>query len=461
MRTRLRHVREQYRLGPQSWSAKIFFSLLGNLMAPIAGLATAPILARGLGVDGRGELAAAQAPLLMATAIGMLGLQESLTFYVARYKQGIRQSLLETTVLVTGLGIVVSFGIWFVAEPLSAGNATIESLIKVAAIATIPNFLIAVPRALVAGTQQWHLQAIEAAALGFLRLMLLMGLYLSGNLTTFTALLVMLGSPVLSAFLYMPYIIGRLGHGFSHRHERDISYRALIGFGLRVWIGSLSGIILSRIDQLLMVPLASAEQLGLYVVAVTVGEVPVLLSGAMRNVVFSADAESAHTDDTNSSIGRLQQTARIAAFLTLLASFFVVTTAWWWVPLLFGQAFIGSVPIITVLLIAAVLGAPGSIAGAGLSARKRPELRSLSMVLGAVLNVSVLLLLVPQIGAMGAAIATVVGSIVAGTLNIVALRILFGIKFFGFYGLRKGDLQVLGRVLVRLSNKLFSLVSRN
>ncbi|WP_186374958.1 lipopolysaccharide biosynthesis protein [Kocuria rosea] len=437
-----------------TWASKMVFSLMGNLGGPIAGLLSAPILARGLGVDGRGELAAANAPLMLATAIGLFGLQESLTFYVARYKNHLRSTLLETTLLVAGLGIIASMVIWFSAAPLAGGNEQIESLIKVAALATLPNFLIAVPRALVAGTQQWHLQAIESGLFGILRLVLLLALYLTGTLTTFSALLVAVGAPVLSACFYFPYVRSMWRQRNMGQNSRVINYRNLLGYGFRVWVGSMSGVLLSRIDQLLMVPLSDATQLGLYAVAVTVGEIPVLLSFAMRNVVFAADATDAGAHNSaqlKQADRRLHQTARIATFLTLLAAAGVGATVWWWLPLIFGEDYAGAVPLVLVLVLAAVLGATGSVAGAGLSARGRPGLRSVGMTVGAISNIVVLVWLVPQIGAMGAAISTVVGSTIAGSMNVLFLRYSFGHKITSFYGLRRSDFQLLTKSTRKVS----------
>ena len=57
--------------------------VLGSALTPLVGALSGPILARNLGVDGRGAVAAATAPLLFALAVGTLGLPEALTFRVA------------------------------------------------------------------------------------------------------------------------------------------------------------------------------------------------------------------------------------------------------------------------------------------------------------------------------------------------------------------------------------------
>jgi O-antigen/teichoic acid export membrane protein len=112
-------------------------------------------------------------------------------------------------------------------------------------------------------------------------------------------------------------------------------------------------------------------------------------------------------------------------------------------PLLFGADFSPAVPAAFILLAAVVLVIPGSIAGAGLSARGRPGMRSLSLLAACVLNVGALFLLVPSLGAVGAALATLIGNIVASQLNIVCINRVSGIPLRSFYGFRRSDLGII------------------
>jgi O-antigen/teichoic acid export membrane protein len=119
----------------------------------------------------------------------------------------------------------------------------------------------------------------------------------------------------------------------------------------------------------------------------------------------------------------------------------------WGVPWLFGSEFSQAVPVLEILLLGVVVGNPGSIAGAGLSARGRPELRSWSLVIAVAVNIGLLVLLVPMFGAIGAAWATAVGNLIAGGLNIVWLRVFFGIPISTFLAPRVSDFSFIGGVV--------------
>ncbi|GAA3270349.1 oligosaccharide flippase family protein [Paenarthrobacter aurescens] len=430
----------------ESHGQRIFYAIAGAAVTPLMSLATAPILAQSLGVLGRGELAAGMAPMLFAVAVGALGIPEALTFHVARHAGGARKVLKRAFWILTFLGMSTAAIVALSASLLSDGNTDIEQLIFITAILTVPTFWASVPNSVLAGNHQWKQAARIDLCLAAVRLLVLSVFAMASLLTPLTAMMVMLGIPLIKGIVMLPYLFAYI----RERRNLPPARARLINYGSRLWAGSLAGIVLLRLDQLLMVPFGNAAQLGLYVVAVSLGEIPALLSGAVRNVVFSSDAESSHRPEDQD---RLQQTARLTSAATALGSLGIGVALPWAVPLLFGDSFAAAVAVSWVILAGVALGTPGSIAGAGLSARGRPGLRSIGMVIGAVLNTAILLATVPVLGAMGAALATLAGSIVAGTMNIVWLRAHFGMPMRGFFGLRGADFQLILTGISKMTGK--------
>lgn len=426
--------------------SRIFYAVAGSAVTPLMSLATAPILAQALGVEGRGDLAAGMAPMLFAVAVGGLGIPEALTFHVARQARGARRSVRRAFALLTVLGILSAGAVAWSAPLLAGDNPDIRQLMYVTAVLCVPTYWASIPASVLAGTHAWKLSAVVDFAVAVVRLLLLAALAWTDALIPLSATVVMLGVPLIKGVATFPYLLKyRRGHGSATAKRVR-----LLSYGSRLWIGSLAGVMLLRLDQLLMVPLAGAVQLGLYAVAVSVGEVPAVLAGAVRNVVFSADAAEA---DDGGATDRLQQTARLTSAAAVGAGLAIGSVLPWAVPLFFGPQFEQAVAVAWVVLAGVVLGTSGSVAGAGLSARGRPGLRSWGMVIGALFNTAVLLAAVPALGALGAALATVAGSVIAGTMNIVWLRLKFGIRVAGFYGLRRSDLQLVLKKLVRTTRK--------
>jgi len=227
----------------------------------------------------------------------------------------------------------------------------------------------------------------------------------------------MVGSQVLGALGYVSLTragLARAKGGFD-RWVPTVSARHFTSYSARIWIGSLTGILLSRLDQLLMTWTTSAAELGYYTAAVNVGDAAIIVSSTVASLLLTSDARSRDNH-------LLAKTSRLASAFTLALAVVSGCTAVWWVPRLFGHAFGAAVPAVLWLLSASVLGVAGSIAGACLSARGRPGLRSASLLIALIVNGALVVGLTPTYGAAGAAVATVGGTLVAAGLNLVCTQ---------------------------------------
>lgn len=423
-----------------SLSSRVLINGLGNLLPPLSSLIIAPILALNLGVVGRGELAAATAPYLLAVAVATLGLPEAVTQAVARFPEACAQMLRHTVWIILLSGVIATGMVFLLSPILGAGDKDLERLIALASVATAPALVVALLRGAASGINAWKLVAGERALTGSFRVIGILLLALSHQLEPFSAALCLAIAPVLAglAYLWLPRYVASTAE--PSRLKSGTRKRDLLWYGSRVWFGSVSGILLLRVDQAVMAPLSSPYQLGLYAIAVNVSEVPLIVNTAVREVMFTSD--SAENDNK-----LLVSAARISNFVCSLIGILMASTLFLWVPLIFGAEFVAAIPAMLILILAVVVGTPGSIAGAALSARGAPELRSLSLTLACVISVAVLLLLVPVAGAVGASIATLIGNIVSSQTNIVFLQRRHGVNWYSFYGIRKADFIIIAALL--------------
>lgn len=428
---------------PGDVAGNMLISLVGNLFPPMAMLVTAPILAHGLGVDGRGAVAAAAAPLTLAITAATFGIPDAMTYLIARNPRTLRAATRVGSTLIIATALLVTVGVILAAHWLSGGVTDAGKLVVVAAFAITPTLLIAVVRAGAAGLHRWRLVSIERFLSAFTRLVVLVALASTGHLTPLSATLATAFGPLVGVLAYLPMRSSLSATVTS----QPVTVRDLSGFGLRLWVGAISGILLSRLDQTIMAPLAGIYELGIYSVAATVADVPLIVNSAVREVTFSADAAQA-TD------ARLGTSARISAFVSAVVGLILLLTMFWWLPLAFGREFSPAMPSTAILIASAVLGTPGSIAGAGLSARGRPGLRSASLVVACVVSVVILLVLTPSMGAIGASIATLVGALLASNSNIFFLWRFYRMPPTLFWGIRRSDLQTMVRFGCRICRQL-------
>lgn len=411
-------------------------AIFGNALPPLATLLTAPILARSLGLDDRGALAAGAAPLALLSILATLGLPEAVTHLVAKRAQ-VSASALRFALLLTAAAVAASTLMLFLLRGvLAGGSSSTADLLTISCFFVLPTVWLGVLRGLAAGLQRWRLIALERCIGASARLLLVGGLAINGQLTYRSAGLAMFAAPLIGFVAYAPLRA-------TLRDAREaVAHAAMASFGARLWVGAGAGVLLARVDQSLLLPLSSAAELGLYIVAVNISEVPQIVSAAFRDVVFA-------TDSRQRSSTRTLRAARLASTFSLLVAVPVLLTIELWLVPVFGPAFADAAEPTRILVLAVALGTAGSIAGASLSGQGRPGLRSTSLSLALLLNVLAIFVLVPSMGAVGAAYAALCGNLLASALNIVLVCRLTGWQARAFFGIRRQDLDGLRQVLSR------------
>ena len=411
----------------------------GNIFPAIALLVIQVVLARGLGVIGRGEVAAATAPLLFATVLLSLSLPETLTFYVARVGgREIGRQFGCSLITLSASGCIGMLLIAGLAGPLSAGNTQLAELIVLASGALLPALLKGALRGVAFGAQQWWLVMAERMLSAAAQMIALVALYVSGKLTPTAATVAIAVGSFIGAGVYL-IAPGwwRILRGQPRAEGTDS--RPLLGFASYAWlswIGSVSGIILLQLDQVIMTPLAGVEELGIYVVAANIASAALLLNSAVGQVIFSLESG-------NPNPARVGRATRATTAVTVFVAVCLASTLPWTVPLLFGLEFTRSIPVAMILLGEICLSVPGSIAGTVLSARGRPGLRSLALAVSTVVYIVAMFLLVPKFGAIGAAVAMIAATLLPGYLAIYFLCTIFKFPLKEFYQFRASDLTLL------------------
>lgn len=414
-----------------SVARNVGLATVGNLIVPIASLVTQPLLAHGLGVDGRGELAAATVPLILVVASFTLGLPEALTQYVAQ--RSMTWPLFARTIGILVLaGIVGTVAIWQLARALSAGNAHVAALMIIAAAFAAPALATAGLRGWAAGVGGWGLVAGSRVLGALFQLVGTLVLVLIGRLDTMSATLVVALGTFVGGLVFLRPRLLRRSLVVSVGQGELLRLGEVMSFGSRMWFGAVAGILLMRIDQVLIAPLSGIAQLGLYAVAASVSEVILVANAGIRDVVFALESRERN-------LGRVAYATRVSTCAVTCLAIVVAIASPVLLPLLFGPGFEDALPALFVLLGGVVLGNPGSIPGMALAGWGRPELRSYALTAALVVNLLAVALLVPSLGAVGAALATLVSSFVAGWLNIYWLKRLYGMRVIQLLIMRPHD----------------------
>jgi O-antigen/teichoic acid export membrane protein len=427
---------------------RMSISVVGNSVGPLCAIGAIPVITHSLGVTGRGITAAGTAPLLLIGVGLTLGIPDAITYKLAssgRPNRGLIRAGMVASILIGLCGMAVVLALRHV---LSGRQNVVAEVITLSALAIPLTLALGTIRSVAAGLHQWTRVSLERAIGSIAELVAIIILVELGRLTVVSATLVISFSPLIGGVFYLG-MHGNLIKGMPEEIPSTISevWKSLRGYAARIWLGSVSGIMLSRLDQVLMVPLASTTQLGLYAVAVSVSELPLVINSAVRDVMFSSDAE--RQDDT-----QLFRAARISTALVALAGLAIYGLMYIFIVPIFGPGFHGALVPIGLLTLGVIFGNPGSVAAASLSARGHPGVRSIIVMAASLFNILLIVLFVPSLGATGASVATLGANSMAAFVAIVVLSRRYKVSAKEFLGLRRTDVELLRDLAIRVARRL-------
>ncbi|MGE3285966.1 MAG: oligosaccharide flippase family protein [Pseudonocardia sp.] len=440
------------RTGPDGGALRSAVVLMtaASTLPPIAGLLSQPILAHSLGVEGRGLLAAALAPAVLIMNGATLGLPEALTYLVAKAPRTTRRALAWALGIGSILGATSLALVFWTAPILAAQDDLLADLMILAAMLVVPAMLVSLLRGAAGGRQMWGAIAVERLIYTVLRLIGLVLLAVLDRLTIGSAIVVTFVPMVVSGVIYWRLIFPVGDHVLNeYPVAPDRVARSLVSYGSRAWIGAVAGIVLAKVGQILMVPLAGAEELGLFVVATTIADLPFLVAVAVREAVFGVSSQTRDAD-------RLARATRLTTFVGLLGCVGLGLTVPLWIGWLFGAEFTVAMIPTLLLLGGTVLGVPGLISSAGLGAWGRPGTRSLGIVLALAVNIAVFVALVPSGGAVGACWAAVASNTVLSAFSVVLAARLTGRPLRDFLVLRRDDYALMRSRVAKLCDRTTS-----
>ena len=373
------------------------------------------LLARTLGPTVRGEYAAITAWLDAALIIGQCGQPAALCFYVARDPGCGRQYVATSRsfMLVTGALVLIP-GVLF-APLLAHGSSGVAAGYRIACGAAV---------AALAGTgyvsslqaRDLHRWNVVRVSQPLLSLAAITGLWALRLLTLHSALTVLAVTLLLQAvYAYCCCRVSGLAPGASEA--------ALVGplasYGLTQLAALAPTTFNAQLGQLVLSQTVPPADLGRYAIAVSLTLLPMPLVSAIGNVAFPRLAAlRVVTVDTR----RLQLLAVVGSAVIASAILLPLgAVAYWVLPLVFGAGYRGAVPLLWMLIPGAIFAACGQVVGDLLRGGNHLAAVVWSQGPAAVFLVVLLVVLLPVIGVMGAAISSTVAYGIALTLMLWSL----------------------------------------
>jgi O-antigen/teichoic acid export membrane protein len=366
-----------------------------------------------LGPDGRGHLAATLQPLTVADAFAAFGLPMAVTYFVAR---GVDRRVIVRASLIVGF---VSSAIVLVALALyvpAVSDRTGLSSLTLHILWTTPaiGVAIAVRRSFWQGSGEVSILDAERALGSLLRLAVVVALFGLGFTSSGPFAVAYLAAGILASSVLMKRLPRRRMRNPAEPSAAAVTTNSIVRFSAAAGIGTIAIAINNRIDQAVLPAMVSSHDLGLYAVAVTVAELPVVITVVTSRNLFTESSNG-------SSRSTLLQTAGLGLVAVASISLILIAVAGPLISIVFGSEFEGAIAVLRILSASTAISFVAVAAVTVAAGKGRPAWSSLPPLAGAAGTVGLLFAFRSSMSPVTAAWISVFSASVSALIGLLLL----------------------------------------
>jgi len=422
---------------------------LGRGVYIVASALLTVVLARLLGPDGYGLMFLAISVLGIIKLFSRLGIGKSTAKYLATYKERDPTQLPHILQFGFLLNLVVlgmtCLALLFAYEHVAAlvGEQDLAPFLLVGILYVAFSTLDYFARRTLQGFEAIEITAITRAVRGVLKLVLSVGFVLMGfdALGAFIGYLLAYG---IAAALGLTYLYLRY-YRDAERGPRKNGLRRRVGeYSIPITATSTAGTIDRYFDTVLVGFFIGPTAVAFYTVGKQVIgfiEMPASSLGFTIAPTYEAQKEQGHPE-TTAQIFEESVTHTLLLYIPAAAGLILLAEPM--IELVFGPQYLGAVPVLQVLTIYAVFYSVDKLVGSGLDFLGRARERAIARTGSAGLNVLLNLALIPTIGVVGAAIATVITYGLYTLANIYTLSTEIELRYRHLFGRLSATVAVTG-----------------
>lgn len=377
----------------------------------VFGLTTSIIVARVLGPDKNGVIAALLVYPSLFMSFGSLGIRQSTTYFLGKgifSENQIRTAITQIWLITAVFSIVVCFllmryfsksgeNLWLVILALSPIPFTLFNTYN-------SGIFLGKNEISVFNKINW------IPTLVILVITIILVLCLSYGISGY--LIALIGGPFFISFILL--FKNNFIQAFSFNYNWNI-IKQMLSLGLIFAVALLIINLNYRIDVILIDNLSTSFETGIYSKGVSVTEylwqIPMLLS----TVVFARSAVS--KDDKAFSI-KVAQLLRLSFLAIGIAALVLFLLSKFIIILMYGEAFSGSIMVLNTLLPGVLLLTIFKVINMDLSGKGKPWVSLKAMIPALLINVVLNIVFIPKHGAVGAALASTISYSLAALLFI-------------------------------------------
>lgn len=434
-----------------SISKNIFITFSSQILLFILGLVTSIVLARFLGPTGKGIYTITILIPNFMEKFGSLGIESSNVYFTGskRYKieDIVSNSLISSFIL--GLALLILFLAIFHLEFFQnfIKSNQINNIYLCLAVFAVPfslfsgylkNILLGLEEIVIYNKINIFKTAVELMTIIILMIIFKLGIlgviiaYLFTNI--FITLIVILSIKKYSKIVF----------SYNKKLSQDT-----INYGIKAYFSNLTTFLNYRLDMLLVAFFLDPIEVGYYSITVGIVEKIWMIPGPIATVLFPRISSIENTSANNLT----PKIARHTLFIVFFSSLILSVVSKPFIQILFGNAFLPSVPPLLILLPGIIALSIPKILCADLAGRGMPQYSLYSSVVSLGVNIPLNLWLIPLWGISGAAFASSIAYITDMIFIAVVFKKFSGKLWHEIFLIQKIDFRDYKYILNKL-NKL-------
>ncbi len=393
----------QFSLGFKKYFKNTSWLLFENISRLVITLFVGVYVARYLGPSSYGLLSYAISFVVLFSAIATLGLDNIIVRDLVRDEKR-KDELLGTSFALKLIGSILLLGILAVAVRFTANNNFINLLIFIIALATIFRSFNTIDfyfRSIVLSKYAVYARIIALVSSAIIKLLLI---YFKMGLIYF-AIVMAVESIILAIGLITTYLKQKLSI-FNWRIKFDLAKR-LLRDSWPLMLSTVAISIYMRIDQVMIKEMIDTKAVGNYAVAIKLSEawyfIPMVITSSLFPAIINAKKRSERL-----YYGRLQKLYDLMIWLAIGIALPTTFLANYIIRVLFGVQYQGAVGVLRIHIWAGIFVFLGVASGKYLITENYTNIAFFRTFFGAIMNVTLNIILIPKYGINGAAIATLI-----------------------------------------------------
>lgn len=381
-------------------------TLFSNLFLLIVSIVITVVTSRVLGPEGRGILGIANNFLSFATLVVGFGMASANVYFIGKRPQAINKILGNNIIMIIG-SIIFLVPLYFLNQHYQfAFLKGLDNTLFILVLVIVP---LANLKAALIGVFLGVQDIIEYNRLNIIDTLFnltLIVVFISVYRSPRSVILATLVGTVILCMIEFYIILKLKGHKIQTEFKLLTS---MLGYGIKAQVGNIVQILNYRLDIFIINYFLSISQVGIYTIAVALGEMLWKVSGSVATLMFPIVSSSTNAEETNMFTNQVTRItfALITIFSVILA---LISKPLIW--LLFGQEFMAAADALIWLIPGICIFSVSNVLANYLAGIGQIEKNIISSIVSCIVTVALDIFLIPRMGIKGASIATSISYIV-------------------------------------------------